>query len=147
MSLALRYAFGCTRRASRPRRTAAPQCMGREVSYVTAPQLRDLLASAEPPVVVDVRDEDRASGHIRGSVSLPSEQWSDSAAVDRFVAQLASQSAVVFHCMFSQQRGPSCAQLFAARAPASSPTRVLVLHGGWRAWRREYGDDATLTEE
>jgi len=121
--------------------------MVREISYITAPQLRDLLVSAEPPVVVDVRDEDRAGGHVRGSVSIPSAQWSDSASVDRFVTRLTSSTTVVFHCMFSQQRGPSCAQLFAARLPATSPTRVLVLHGGWRAWRREYGDDPVLTDE
>ncbi len=52
--------------------------------------------------------------------------------------------------MFSQQRGPYCAGRFAARlveaAPGATVTQVLVLHGGWRGWRRAYGDDAQLSE-
>jgi hypothetical protein len=55
--------------------------------------------------------------------------------------------------MFSQQRGPYCAGRFAARlaeaapaAPGAAAPQVLVLHGGWRGWRRAYGADAKLSE-
>jgi Cdc25 family phosphatase len=85
-------------------------------------------------------------------VNIPSERFHDDADADAIVAQLRGHKRVVFHCMFSQQRGPFCAARFAARLRGSAAAaggvapQVLVLHGGWRSFSRAFGGDATLTE-
>ena len=86
-------------------------------------------------------------------MNIPSERFHADADADAIVAQLRSKTRVVFHCMFSQQRGPFCAARFAARlrggaaaAGAGGSPQVLVLHGGWRGFSRAFGDDETLTE-
>lgn len=97
---------------------------------MSALELAQLLrsdATRDGVVVVDVRDLDRAGGHIRGSVNIHA---------DDFVRNASKHSAewkgkkVVFHCMYSQQRGPRCARAFAQ--VASPETQVFVLVGGFR---------------
>lgn len=72
---------------------------------------------------------------------------------------------VVFHCMLSQQRGPSSALKFARALQADrakkektgdsdgsqgsadvSGPEVCVLEGGFGAWQARYGEDERLTE-
>eukprot|EP00658_Telonema_sp_P-2_P061223 TRINITY_DN49957_c0_g1_i1.p1 TRINITY_DN49957_c0_g1~~TRINITY_DN49957_c0_g1_i1.p1 ORF type:complete len:101 (+),score=24.11 TRINITY_DN49957_c0_g1_i1:96-398(+) len=61
---------------------------------------------------------------------------SSSAASDVYKRQVSTQSTgvttpvVVFHCMFSQVRGPKAARMF---LPHASPgvQKVLILRGGW----------------
>ena len=93
-------------------------------------------------------------GHVKGCVNLPSDRFYPDSAADKVVSALlkSAPKRVVFHCMLSQQRGPFAAGRFAARlGAAASPAtavlpEVLVLQGGWKAWRRAYGTDASLTE-
>ncbi|MES1916295.1 MAG: hypothetical protein MHM6MM_008127 [Cercozoa sp. M6MM] len=95
-------------------------------------------------VVVDVRDEDRAElGYIVGSQHVPSDVFSE--CVDELAEQYACTNAIiVFHCMYSQVRGPSCARLFLNRlqnlqsenehVAGEANVQVYVLEGGFRAF-------------
>lgn len=75
-----------------------------------ASQLRTLLLSPthSPDIaVIDVRDDDHIGGHIAGSTHVPSSTLDYR--VPELVRTLQRKKVVVFHCMLSQQRGPSAA--------------------------------------
>jgi Cdc25 family phosphatase len=71
-------------------------------------------SDAASVAIVDVRDEDFAGGHIPGAHNVPSAAW-ESDTENTAAAVLAAHGqrrAVVFHCMQSRVRGPSCAARF-----------------------------------
>jgi Cdc25 family phosphatase len=51
------------------------------------------------------------AGHISGATNTPVEEWDDDDAVECAVSTHMAEkiSLVVFHCMYSQMRGPFCA--------------------------------------
>lgn len=66
--------------------------------------------------IVDVRDGDEfGSGHIVGACNLSSDKWQDPAFVDAAIQDNLDKKTVVFHCMLSQKRGPTCARIFSQR--------------------------------
>ncbi|KXJ88314.1 Rhodanese-like domain-containing protein [Microdochium bolleyi] len=106
--------------------------------------------------IVDVRDDDYIGGHIQGSIHAPSralDTW-----MPTLLRRLADKEVVVFHCMLSQQRGPSAALRYvrekdaaAARSGSGATAqglkqRVVVLDRGFQGWLEQYGEDAALTE-
>lgn len=102
-------------------------------------------------LVLDVRDDDFAGGHIRGCVNLPSEEFDDKSMDALIQGQLQGSGeveTVVVHCYLSQVRGPHCAQRLAARLAALGRGRpeVCVLSNGWKGFARQYSDDPDLCE-
>lgn len=64
-------------------------------------------------MVVDVRDDDYAGGHIAGCINFPRDNFDEKAEVDAFILQQIIPRAletVIVHCFLSQQRGPFCAK-------------------------------------
>lgn len=121
-------------------------------SFISVADLCSKLLDNTPIVVVDVRDEDRAGGHIKGSVHAPSAEFER--AVGAYVTQWKDAEMVVFHCMLSQMRGPACARTFQRAVDdavktgslASAP-QVLVLEGGFRAFARGYSKERQVLYE
>lgn len=70
------------------------------------------------------------------------------------VRRLDGKKTVVFHCMLSQQRGPSAALRYLREKQATADgdrpdegqQEVLVLDQGFQGWQAEYGPDERLTE-
>ncbi|WAR56740.1 hypothetical protein PtB15_7B590 [Puccinia triticina] len=107
-------------------------------------------------------DSDYIGGHIPGCRHEPSETFE--ARCGALVAALKDVRCVVFHCMLSQQRGPTAASLYAHRRDAAlasgaltsalpfgaearrrgAAQEVLVVAGGFRQWAAEYGGDPAL---
>lgn len=112
------------------------------VETVSPATLRCWLQGPNPPVVVDVRDDDRIGGHVKGSIHAPSTKFL--VYLPRLREQTHDKRRVVFYCQFSQQRGPSCARYF-ARDNADDEHNVFVLDGGFNNWAMNFGSDA-LTE-
>lgn len=84
------------------------------LTYITRDDLAATLraspdATSPPPnlAIVDVRDSDHVGGHIRGSTWVPSSELDYRA--PELVRTLRDKDVVVFHCVLSQQRGPSAA--------------------------------------
>lgn len=85
------------------------------LTYITRDELAaTLLASPNAPsspppnlAIVDVRDSDHVGGHIRGSTWVPSSELDYR--TPELVRTLRDKEVVVFHCVLSQQRGPSAA--------------------------------------
>lgn len=113
--------------------------------------------------VIDVRDSDYAGGHIINSLHLESTKIKNNP--DEIFHNLLSrlreknQNTVIFHCMLSQQRGPSSAMRFMRylneRLNISNDLNekqfienmnIYVLRGGFGKWQQEYGEDSQLTE-
>ncbi|KAI9152108.1 phosphatase-like protein [Paramyrothecium foliicola] len=105
--------------------------------------------------VIDVRDDDHLGGHIKGSTNVPSRTLD--AMMPTLVRRLKDKETVVFHCMLSQQRGPSAAlkylrqrdtllKTLADGETAARDQKVYVLDHGFTGWQRTYGPDERLTE-
>lgn len=91
-------------------------------------------------IVVDVRGNERAGGWIKGSWDVPYPLTCQTADVLSQLVSEAGASVVVFHCMFSQLRGPACARVFADRVAKTEAVCVetCVLKGGFTGWLAAY---------
>eukprot|EP00030_Apusomonadida_sp_AF-17_P003492 a352269_69.p2 GENE.a352269_69~~a352269_69.p2 ORF type:complete len:148 (-),score=39.46 a352269_69:405-821(-) len=94
-------------------------------------------------LVVDVRDDDFEGGNIKGAHHFPSESFEADNVADFVVASAkklgGERLLVVFHCMYSQQRGPSMAELVRAELAergASENLELSVLSGGFVSFSR-----------
>ena len=123
--------------------------------YIEPEVLAELLAAGRTGlVVVDVRDSDFRAARtgrlkIRGAWHAPAcELRSDAVPL---VEALRGADTVVFHCMFSQQRGPACAQAYAQHRRKVTPPlpaqRVLVLRDGFAGFQERFGANAEELSE
>jgi Cdc25 family phosphatase len=87
--------------------------------------------------VVDVRDDDFVDFKVKDSINIPSEVF-DKSMRDLYTDLKESGSKkVVFHCHYSAQRGPRCANKFSQfleQNGAIGEVEVLVLKGGIAEW-------------
>jgi len=126
------------------------------VKYIEKDALKDLLKDAVDDrtslLIVDVRDDDHKGGNISGSLHVPSSIFHD--AVDDLVKDKARNvGSVVFHCSYSQQRGPKSARIYAetrekyAAKEGFPPQQIFILRGGFTEWQAAYKDDPELVEK
>ncbi|CAH0477186.1 unnamed protein product [Peronospora belbahrii] len=113
--------------------------------------LRNTHTSNKLPVIIDVRDTDYAGGHIRSAVNIPEDHFMDDHDVDALVDKYKDEDLIVFHCMMSQVRGPSCAKRFKSRMEimlqdTAPKPRVLLLHGGYERFGSIYKNETDLIE-
>jgi rhodanese-related sulfurtransferase len=150
-----------------------------DLTYITREDLsKTLLESSSSPAlpsniaIVDVRDSDHIGGHIRGSTWVPSSELDYR--TPELVRTLKDKEVVIFHCVLSQQRGPSAAlryirekkrldgdgskktenkgdgeskQVKQDGGSEKTEQKVLVLEGGFNKWQEKYGPDKRLTEK
>lgn len=110
------------------------------VTYITPEALVTLLRNPTSNIiVVDVRNDDRAGGHIRNSVHIPAQQFKNS--TSHYYHAWRDKDAIIFHCMVSQMRGPSCAMAMARTADqeqgqdgGEKGPKIQVLQGGFSAF-------------
>ena len=118
--------------------------------YVEPEVLAGWLAAGRTGLaVVDVRDSDFRAARtgrrkIRGAWHAPACELRNDAAP--LVEALRGADTVVFHCMFSQQRGPACAQAYAQHRRKVTPPlpaqHVLVLRDGFAGFQERFGANA-----
>ncbi|CAE7717064.1 ACR2.2 [Symbiodinium necroappetens] len=102
------------------------------VEKLSAAEVCELLKQGKC-LLVDVRGDDRASGHIEGAVHEPTLTFLNR--VPELVVKFSEEKLVIFHCQYSWHRGPQCANWYREQAPSSQ--RVAILEGGFRGWERE----------
>lgn len=119
--------------------------------YMSVDELCTRLRGGAPLAVIDVRDDDRAGGHIKSSTHVPAGQFKRE--VGQYVTRLKDKDFVVFHCMMSQVRGPSCARSFLAEGEAAVKEgligklpAVFILEGGFQAFARMHPTNKDLLE-
>ena len=102
------------------------------IDLVSPTELAAELASAEPPLVIDVREPAEVEfGAIAGAHLVPLQSFLDA------VPELPADADVVIHCRL-QPRAERAAEALVAAGHA----RVRVLAGGILAWGRDV--DATV---
>ncbi|KNZ77271.1 Arsenite methyltransferase [Termitomyces sp. J132] len=96
--------------------------------------------------VIDVRKDDRAGGHIRGSENWYAQTFYDN--LPAFLEKHKNTSRVIFYCGSSSGRGPRCAGWYQDYLNDKSVTSstAYVLQGGIKAWLAKYGDQEDLVE-
>lgn len=115
--------------------------MTSDYEYVAPAVVAELLdvSRGTGVAVVDMRDTDRQEGGwINGSIWFPSQDASKERYADLLESLRKSQvHSVVFHCMFSQARGPKAARTFSALFPPhvrGGNMKVMILEGGIRGF-------------
>lgn len=110
-------------------------------TYLSPEAALDYLRNSTRTVIVDVREEDRAGGHIKGSYHIPAPKFLRNPA--RYLSLADDADRIIFHCMFSQSRGPTCANAFVDQLvqrimddPDAPSPEVCVLSGGFRAFAK-----------
>jgi rhodanese-related sulfurtransferase len=98
---------------------------------ISVNELQRELASARPPVLVDVR---RAAAFAQADAMLAGAVWHDPAEVDDWGQTLAAQRAVVVYCVHGHEVSQGCAARLAERRDG-----VRFLEGGFEAWRAAGG--------
>ena len=94
--------------------------------------------------VIDVRHtkQDFKGGHIRGAINIPFDRFS--ASLVALINEHWRQPFIVFHCMYSQVRGPAACRLYCQLVSA-------ICHGcdkyGTEQWHRIVTDDDSAEEE
>lgn len=121
--------------------------MPKQLSYITPATLRTWIdLDPQDVAVVDVRDIDYVGGHIVNAINIPAAEFE--LRISQLESQIASKAKVVFHCMLSQQRGPTCAAAY-TRSLANKghhSQEVYVLTGGFSQWAQKYGSNPEYTE-
>jgi Cdc25 family phosphatase len=71
-------------------------------------------------VIIDVREKEEREryGSIPQSVHVLSELFEDDDGIEAIDEHAKGKTTVVFHCQYSQQRGPFCAQRYCAALSA-----------------------------
>lgn len=102
---------------------------------------------------------DYIGGHIKGSMNIPIGQLE--AMMPTLVRKLKDKKTVVFHCLLSQQRGPSAALKYLRErdgllrilgernlneSEGEQGQEVYILERGFSGWQEVYGTDERLTE-
>lgn len=119
---------------------------------MTAPALSSALlsSSSSKVAIIDVRDSDYIGGHVKTSLHVPSSTLDYK--IPELVRTLQDKDTVVFHCMLSQQRGPSAALRYSrererllgadkgkclAEAETGAGQKVCVLEKGFGGWQEK----------
>lgn len=106
--------------------------------YVTPSAVLHYLRNGASILIIDVREGDRIGGHIKGSKHIPAPTFRSDPV--RYLPLCEGKEKVIFHCMFSQVRGPGCANAFANALHRSSSQagvrrpEVLIMSGGFHAF-------------
>lgn len=109
---------------------------------ISRDKLADLVRGKAPGLaIIDVRDNDYIGGHIIGCQNVPTNQHDYK--MPELVRTLKDKDTVIFHCVLSQQRGPSSALRYLRErerlgdSDAAEKQRVYVLDGGFQKWQEK----------
>lgn len=108
---------------------------------ITREKLADLVRSKCPGLaIIDVRDDDYIGGHIVGCQNVPTNTHDYK--MPELVRTLKDKDTVVFHCVLSQQRGPSSALKYLREkerlhGAGEGKQEVYVLDGGFLKWQEK----------
>ncbi|KAF9116092.1 hypothetical protein BGX27_004889 [Mortierella sp. AM989] len=98
-------------------------------------------------LVVDVRGEDHAGGHVAGSLNLPLHELPER--LPELLKEHANVPQLYFYCGQSHSRGPKGAAIWTEgqSEELAATQQVNVLKGGFVEWQRKYKDDSELVED
>jgi len=97
-------------------------------------------------VVVDVRRNDHAGGHVRGSVQQPAQTFYDD--LFKFYEEHKETKQVIFYCGSSLGRGPRCAKWYQdyLDQQGNTESKAFWMLGGAKEWLLSYKGQADLVD-
>lgn len=116
--------------------------MEQSPEFLSAQQVLNYVRDGKRIAIIDVREDDRAGGHIKGSYHVPAPELL--ANPSKYLSLADGNDLVVFHCMFSQYRGPACANAFIKSLTErmyedddeSHNPEVCIMAGGFQAFAK-----------
>ena len=92
-------------------------------------------------IIIDVRDGDfkRHGLKIKDAINYPINKFKQNVNKIAKKENIKGANIIIFHCMFSQFRGPQCAQEY-AKNKLDPDQKVMVLEGGFDEYHRQYKD-------
>ncbi|EIW80452.1 NAD(P)-binding protein [Coniophora puteana RWD-64-598 SS2] len=120
---------------------------------ITAQEVAELLKSAPADrrahdfAVIDVRRDDHAGGHVRGSYQRAAQSFYDD--LPEFLEKFKETNKVIFYCGSSSGRGPLCAAWYQdyLNEHGIGSSEALVMAGGAKAWLAAFAGDEALTDQ
>ncbi len=115
-----------------------------EVEYLEGSTLKEWLDDKQKPqqfLIIDVRDNDYGPKKIRGATNIPSYTF-DPKYVKQLIEDWKDIPMLIFHCAYSQVRGPDSAEFYAKHKSNKDyfgypSQRVMILTAGFRGfWQR-----------
>ena len=90
-------------------------------------------------IIIDVRDVDfkRHGLKIKNAINYPIHKFKQNVNKIVKLENIKGCDVIIFHCMFSQFRGPQCAQEY-AKNQLNETQKVMVLEGGFDEYYRKY---------
>ncbi|TFK33855.1 S-adenosyl-L-methionine-dependent methyltransferase [Crucibulum laeve] len=117
---------------------------------VTADEIAKLVrdASKTPSdfAVIDVRRNDYAGGHVRGSHQHAAQTFYDN--LSAFTEKFGKTNQVIFYCQSSNGRGPRCAAWYQdyLNQIGNEESTAYVLQGGIKGWLSKFGGQNDLID-
>ncbi|TEB25967.1 arsenite S-adenosylmethyltransferase [Coprinellus micaceus] len=121
--------------------------------FLTAEEVATLvrdpvLKSNDKVAVIDVRRNDHAGGHVRGSEQWPAQTFYDD--LPGFFERHKDTEKVIFYCQSSNGRGPRSAGWYQdyldSKPQGEHTSKAYVLAGGIKGWKAKFTDDSGLLE-
>ncbi|KJA16548.1 hypothetical protein HYPSUDRAFT_171339 [Hypholoma sublateritium FD-334 SS-4] len=96
--------------------------------------------------VIDVRKNDHAGGHVRGSYNWAAQSFYDD--LPSFYQEFKNFPKVIFYCQSSNGRGPRCAGWYQDYLDAQGDGRstAFILEGGIKQWLTDFGKEEDLVD-
>mmetsp|Transcript_9232 Transcript_9232/g.13991 ORF Transcript_9232/g.13991 Transcript_9232/m.13991 type:complete len:136 (-) Transcript_9232:46-453(-) len=125
------------------------------LEYLSPFEVANLLSTDRKVLIIDVRDDDRSVGWIPDSYHLPSDTLTRSVMEAFLRRHLDDQSHwyLIFHCMYSKQRGPAAAFLCmevlesmknenenSLFRSSKQMAQVFILRGGFISFHKAFPD-------
>ncbi|KAF7970957.1 hypothetical protein HWV62_22544 [Athelia sp. TMB] len=127
---------------------AYPAVQSKDLPRMTAEDLAVLIQDPTQTsyAVIDVRRNDHAGGHVRGSSQWPAQTFYDD--LEKFFERYKETEKVIFYCGSSNGRGPRCAGWYQdyLSEVGSKESKAYVLQGGIKEWLQRFGDEEALVD-
>ncbi|RDB15985.1 putative arsenite methyltransferase [Hypsizygus marmoreus] len=120
-------------------------------SLISQDELADLVRSETGSqsdfAVIDVRRNDHAGGHVRGSDNWHAQTFYDD--LPAFFEKYRNTSRVTFYCGSSSGRGPRCAGWYQdyLNETGTTTSAAYVLQGGVKAWLAKFGNEDRFVDK
>jgi len=128
---------------------AYPAVQSIDIPRMSSQEVADVIRHAPQGgyAIIDVRRNDHAGGHVRGSHQWPAQTFYDD--LDLFYEKFESVEKVFFYCMSSNGRGPRCAGWYQdyLNNKGNTTSKAFVLRGGMKEWLENFRDAVDLVDQ
>lgn len=112
--------------------------------YIKQDELLYKLNQNENILLIDLREDDYIGGHIKNSVNIPANTFSNN--INRVLRLLNEYNSVIFYCQESLKRSPRCCNILLSEIIDNKDKEIYILEGGFYNWVKRFWN-TNLVEE